>query len=74
MMPIQSQCPPAALSRSPARTRLLALVWQAFALARQRRALRNLAPEQLRDIGLTAQQAADEAAKPVWDVPRHWRM
>jgi len=73
-MPIQSQCKPAALSRQKAHPRLLALVWQALALARQRRALRDLAPERLRDIGLTAQEAADEAAKPVWDVPRHWLM
>ncbi len=34
--------------------------------ARQRRALAELTPEQLKDIGLTRGQALDEADKPMW--------
>lgn len=34
--------------------------------ARQRSALRCLEPHQLQDIGVTAEQARQEAAKPFW--------
>lgn len=43
--------------------RLLAL-WRQR--ARQRRALAELPPERLADLGLTAAQARTEAAKPFW--------
>jgi len=46
-----------------------------FALAglfRQRAALRNMTDAQLRDIGITREQAATEARRPLWDVPAHW--
>lgn len=33
---------------------------------RTRKALLNLTPEQLRDIGLTAEQARQEGLKPFW--------
>ncbi|MBI1416318.1 MAG: DUF1127 domain-containing protein [Limimaricola sp.] len=42
------------------------------AVARQRRALRELDDARLNDIGLSPRQAAAEAARPVWDVPAHW--
>ncbi|MGY9030648.1 MAG: DUF1127 domain-containing protein [Rhodobacterales bacterium] len=45
-------------------------VWRA--LGRQRRDLAGLDAHQLRDIGITAQQAETEAARPVWDAPSHW--
>jgi uncharacterized protein YjiS (DUF1127 family) len=41
-------------------------------LRRQRNDLRNLTDEQLRDVGLTREQAQAEARRPVWDVPAHW--
>lgn len=41
-------------------------------LAAQRRQLAELAPEQLEDIGVSAEDAQTEAARPVWDVPQHW--
>ncbi|NCO85596.1 MAG: DUF1127 domain-containing protein [Rhodobacterales bacterium] len=44
-----------------------------FALRAQRRRLAALDAAQLRDLGLTRAQAAAEAARPVWDVPAHWR-
>jgi len=34
--------------------------------ARSRRALGKLAPDMLRDIGLTPREAQDEAAQPFW--------
>lgn len=43
------------------------------ALARQRRALARLDDAALADLGLTRDAAAREAARPVWDVPSHWR-
>ncbi|MGO4851245.1 DUF1127 domain-containing protein [Phaeovulum sp. W22_SRMD_FR3] len=41
-------------------------------LARQRRQLAELEPHLLRDIGLTADEAQTEAARPRWDAPAHW--
>ena len=35
--------------------------------------LRALDDRMLRDIGLTRQEAEDEANRPIWDVPTHWR-
>lgn len=49
-------------------TRLSA--WRA--LGRQRRDLAKLDAQQLCDIGISAQQAKTEAARPVWDAPAHW--
>lgn len=46
---------------------------KAAALARQRRDLAALDDAMLRDIGLTRGQAMNEAARPFWDAPRHWR-
>lgn len=40
---------------------------------RHRAALSRLDPHLLRDIGLTAQEAQEEAERPAWDVPDHWR-
>lgn len=42
-------------------------------IARQRRALRRLDQQALADIGLDRQSAEDEAARPAWDAPEHWR-
>ncbi|MEC8582329.1 MAG: DUF1127 domain-containing protein [Pseudomonadota bacterium] len=42
-------------------------------LARQRRALAALDDHQLRDIGLTHEDARQEAERLFWDVPNHWR-
>lgn len=38
----------------------------------QRAQLARLDATMLADIGVTAQQAAAEAARPAWDVPRNW--
>jgi uncharacterized protein YjiS (DUF1127 family) len=50
--------------------------WQRIRLAvearRQRRALLDLTPERLDDLGLSRATAHDEATKPIWNVPAHW--
>ena len=46
---------------------------QMLALRRQRAQLRQLEVGQLRDIGITRQDALAEAARPFWDPPWHWR-
>lgn len=46
------------------------------AVARERRALAALNDRELRDIGVTRDAAAREAARPYWDTPdrpRRWR-
>ncbi|HLQ18739.1 MAG TPA: DUF1127 domain-containing protein [Tabrizicola sp.] len=56
---------------SPAR--LLQRLNAAAAQKQSRRALGKLEDHILRDIGLTRAEAEAEAARPVWDVPLHWR-
>jgi uncharacterized protein YjiS (DUF1127 family) len=51
----------------------IAFLWQLAGLRRQRRMLVRLDDHALRDIGLTRADAQDEAARPIWDVPSHWR-
>lgn len=56
-----------------ARPSLWAQITQTIGLVRQRRSLAALDAHILRDIGITPDEAQAEAAKPLWDVPRHWR-
>lgn len=51
----------------------LLVVRRMIAVASQRRALRNLDPDQLADVGITPQAALQEARKPVWDIPEYWK-
>ena len=44
-----------------------------LSLRRSRTDLAHLSDDQLRDIGLTRDQVADEIARPIWDVPTNWR-
>jgi uncharacterized protein YjiS (DUF1127 family) len=60
-------------SKPQAQRSIWAQMMQAVGLARQRRTLAALDPHMLRDIGITPDEAQAEAAKPLWDVPRHWR-
>ena len=41
----------------------------AFEVARERRALREMPDEALKDIGLSRIEADREAARPFWDLP-----
>lgn len=50
---------------------LLGCLWRG-GLARERRQLARLEPHLLRDIGLSAEVAQQEAARPRWDAPAHW--
>ena len=43
-----------------------------LALWRSRLALDRLDAHQLRDIGLTRDEASREARKPIWDAPENW--
>ncbi len=45
----------------------------ALGIWRQRRSLARLDRTLLEDIGLSAEQADREAARPIWDVPALWR-
>ena len=45
-------------------------IFQAFEIARERRALRDLSPSQLKDIGLDPVAAEAEANRSFWDLPR----
>ncbi|MEN9409002.1 MAG: hypothetical protein RL216_976 [Pseudomonadota bacterium] len=36
-------------------------------------ALHRLPPHMLRDIGVTEEEAQAEPARPLWDIPPHWR-
>lgn len=58
----------------PARPGFGRRVISLFELRRQRRALRDMEPHMLRDIGLTHAEARAEAARPIWDVPPGWRI
>lgn len=49
--------------------RLATLIRSALAVRRQRQVLSQLDDRTLADIGLTRQQALNEAGRPVWDVP-----
>ncbi|MCA8883396.1 MAG: DUF1127 domain-containing protein [Rhodobacteraceae bacterium] len=51
----------------------LRLLRSMMSLRRQRRALAQLDDHLLHDIGITREEARTEAARPVWDVPAHWR-
>lgn len=55
-----------------ARLPVLAWILRALAVRRERRALAELPPEILRDIGISRHEALREAERPIWDVPRHW--
>lgn len=68
---VRVQIRPACPSRP--RPSLLARALGFFALRRSRRRLAELDPHMLRDIGLTAGEARNEADLPFWDAPSHWR-
>lgn len=61
---------PRALSRRP--RPLGERLARMTALARQRRALGDLDPHLLRDIGVSRDEALEEAARLPWDASAHW--
>jgi uncharacterized protein YjiS (DUF1127 family) len=67
-----AQTQAAATHREPNSVTLLGWIALARAAHRQRRALAALTSERLKDLGVSPEAAAAEAAKPVWNVPHHW--
>lgn len=56
--------------RAPSRpTRRFTALSTFFAIWNERRALANLDETRLRDLGITANDAACEANRPFWDIP-----
>ena len=53
--------------------RLVATLRLGLAARRQRRALAQLDPHLLADVGVTPTEAEAEAMRPIWDVPSNWR-
>lgn len=53
---------------------LIARLAQMIADHRQRRRLATLDDRLLDDIGLDRDAARAEAARPIWEVPPHWRL
>lgn len=51
---------------------MLTAILRVFALRRQRAALGRMDDSQLRDIGVSRNEAQAEAMRPMWDVPVHW--
>ena len=68
----QHNCPTAHLTPTR-RTSVRAVLMRAYGLWSTRRALAGLTTVQLKDVGLTADQAITEARRPIWDVPSNWR-
>lgn len=59
---------------SPLRHRsLLDAISERVALHRQRQRLAGLPDYLLDDVGLTRREALQEADRPAWDAPEHWR-
>ena len=52
---------------------LFSIATNAAKLRRQRLALKRLSDDQLKDIGITRDQANSEAARGVWDAPSTWQ-
>ena len=65
-------CLPITAGRKKPRT-LLQKLQDMRALARQRQHLGTLDTHLLQDIGITRTQAENEAGKPSWQAPAHWR-
>ena len=45
---------------------------QIASLSKERAELSKLTSQQLKDIGITPDQAQKEAARPAWDLPENW--
>lgn len=59
--------PPRRKTSVPGRIAAALSVW------RQRRQLARLDAALLDDLGLSERQALEEAARPIWDAPDHWK-
>ncbi len=57
----------------PANRSLMARIFQAIELTRQRRVLAQLDDAALEDIGVTRAEASAEARRFFWDAPDFWK-
>ena len=55
------------------RTGALGLLAALNALWRQRKALSELDAHLLEDVGVSMEMAKNEANRPFWDIPSHWK-
>ena len=51
---------------------LLSTLMRWVETSRQRAALRRLDDAALKDVGISASDAREEADRPFWDAPDHW--
>ena len=65
-------CSAATGARRTKRPTVLRLVKLALKARKQRRDLRHLDKTTLNDLGLSQEQAKQEADRPIWDVPGNW--
>ena len=63
----------ASLPRTYSRPSLADTALHLIAVARSRRALSKLSDEALTDVGLTREEAHEEASRSIWDAPSRWR-
>ncbi len=56
----------------PARTTFLQRVFYRLSLQNSRRALSDLDPHLLRDVGISETDARRESTRKAWDAPSHW--
>lgn len=63
----------AQISHAAPRQNWLKRLSMMLAVRQSRLDLAQLSPELLRDVGLTHDDVQAEIARPVWDVPQHWR-
>jgi len=60
-------------AKSGQRPLTLSFLGRLLQLRQQRIALGQLDANRLADLGISAKDAATEAAKPMWNVPCHWQ-
>ena len=63
--------PTTAPSRGKRTQGFWARVWTAFRVHQERQELANMTDHMLADIGLTREEAEQEAGKPIWELPTH---
>ncbi len=69
---IRTEARPVAATSSLSVSALVKRLRLMLQVASERRALARLDAAQLRDLGLTRDEAAAEASRPAWDAPANW--
>ncbi|MES0863638.1 DUF1127 domain-containing protein [Ruegeria sp. SCPT10] len=60
-------------TRQNATRPMMSLIHHMFAVRRQRRRLVQLDNTYLEDIGITREEAMEEARRYLWDAPNYWK-